>query len=127
MAGAMQPLGCIADTVNELYLIATTTNNQVLEQVLLDTDDALNPRLNAQTGRIKIDGQTLDQSQVKSIRFEVRTKEETAINNASADEPSYTDDAIYTLDGCKVKASVRSLNELPKGIYIYHRQKIVIK
>lgn len=121
------PLMAVADEVNVVYMTATTTNGKTMETRLLETEGEILPRFYTVDNTIRINSVVYLKDEIASIRFSIRTETVDAINEVEADDEGAKKHAVYTLDGKLVRTDAASLEELPKGIYIINKKKVVVK
>ena len=121
------PLMAVADEVNVVYMTATTTNGKTMETRLLETEGVILPRFYTADNTIRINSVVYLKDEIASIRFSIRTETVDAINEVEADNEDVKKHAVYTLDGKLVRTDAASLEELPKGIYIINKKKVVVK
>lgn len=121
------PLMAVADEVNVVYMTATATNGKTMETRLLETEGEILPRFYTADNAIRINSVVYLKDEIASIRFSIRTETVDGINEVEADDEDAKKHAVYTLDGRLVRTDAASLEELPEGIYIINKKKVVVK
>lgn len=121
------PMMVMADEVKVVYMTATTTNGKTVEARLMDVDGQALPRLYMIDNTVKINSVVYLKSEITSIRFSVKTETVDGIETVETDEEEDRSGAVYTLEGKLVRTDSRSMEGLPKGIYIINKKKIVVK
>lgn len=121
------PLTAVADEVNVVYMTTTTTKGQTVETRLLEKKGETLPRFYTADNTIRINSVVYLKDEIASIRFSIRTETVDAINEVEGDDEYAKKHAVYTLDGKLVRTDAASLEELPKGIYIINKKKVVVK
>lgn len=121
------PMTAMADEVNVVYMTATTTNGKTVEAKLTDTGGQVLPRLYMIDNTMKINSVVFLKKEIATIRFSVKTETVDGISAVAADDGPEEHGAVYTLEGKLVRTDSRSIEGLPKGIYIINKKKIVVK
>ncbi len=73
-------------------------------------------------------GWLVDRTEAKSIKFNIGDGSVTSIDEVIAnDRAEKTSDAVYTVDGVKIRDNASSLEGLPAGLYIFKGKTHLVK
>lgn len=126
-AGALLALstptrGC-AEEVNVFYMTTTTTENK---SYITKLDGSFRlPMVYVADGIMKVNYRSIALADIEGIRFEKRTETVDGIDEVKAADRKVTDNgSVFTLDGRRVD---NSNGQLPKGLYIIGKRKVVVR
>lgn len=118
-----QPSTGRADEVDVFYMTTTTTAGKSFVTKLDGTFRL--PMVHVAEGKIKVNYRNLSLGDIEGIRFEKRTETVSAITDVSGGAGADGGDSrIYTLGGQRVDSG---RGNLPKGIYIIGKRKVVVR
>lgn len=123
---ALLPVVAMADEVNVVYGTFTLASGATVEARLYDDSTAVLPMVRTAEKTITINGKAYSLDNIESVRFDVRKEELSAINNVVAID-GLADGNVYTLGGTLVRKGGGEKGNLPKGVYIMNKKKIVVK
>lgn len=121
------PSAAVAEEVQVVYLTATMTDGTTVETRLTDIDDLTVPRLNTANNTFRMKSVVYQRDAVVSLRYDVRTEEETGIVSVNADGNASDGGNIYSISGRLVRSGSTSVEGLPKGVYIVNNKKIIVR
>lgn len=114
-----------AEEIDVLYMI-TQMNDGKSESIMLSGEqDFVGPRLKHSERKFIINGKTYQSDDILEIRFEVRTID--AIQTIDNENGIKKDDTVYNMNGQVVRRNARSLDGLPKGLYIMNGKKYIVR
>jgi hypothetical protein len=114
-----------AEEIDVLYMI-TQMNDGKSESIMLSGEqDFVGPRLKHLERKFIINGKTYQSDDILEIRFEVRTID--AIQTIDNENGIKKDDTVYNMNGQVVRRNARSLDGLPKGLYIMNGKKYIVR
>lgn len=123
---ALLPMVAMADEVSVVYGTFTLTTGTTVEARLYDDGTTVLPMVRMAEKTITINGKAYSLAGIESVRFDVRKEELSAINNVEA-SGTPADGNVYTLGGTLVRKGDDAKGNLPKGVYIMNKKKIVVK
>ena len=112
-----------AEEVDVFYMTTTTTDSK---SYIIKLDGSFRlPMVYLAEGKIKVNYRSIDLANIEGIRFEMRTETVSGIEETASDSGNHTDgDKVFTLDGRQVDSGA---GQLPKGLYIIGKRKVVIR
>jgi len=122
---SLSPAISSADDINAVFMVTRLNDGQTQSLMLTNNDDFVGPRLFPSDGTIRINDTTYDIGNIQDIRFEQHMVD--AIQIVGSDTTPETDGSLYNLSGQMLGQYTVLPGDLPKGIYIWHGKKIIIK
>ncbi len=112
-----------AEEVDVFYMTTTTADNK---SYITKLDGSFRlPMVYLAEGKIKVNYRSIDLADIEGIRFEMRTETVSGIEEAASDSGNRTAGGkVFTLDGRQVDSGA---GQLPKGLYIIGKRKVVIR
>lgn len=98
-----------------------------LTAVLYTSSEPASVMISRLDRNVTLGGQTLSMDNIDYISFGDTVMVVDGIGQTIADTPAKADDNVYRIDGTLAKRNAQNLDGLPKGVYIYHRQKHIVK
>ncbi len=112
-----------ADEVDVFYMTTTTTGGK---SYITKLDGSFRlPMVYVADGIMKVNYRSIALGDIEGIRFEKRTETVNGIDEVKVSDRKVTgNENVYTLDGRRVD---NSNGQLPKGLYIIGKRKVVVK
>lgn len=125
----MLPLAAIADdTVLHIVANFTNTNRKAQSAQLYTTSEGQRgPVIDLTNKQFRRGTSKWNLSLISGFTFEKQVPTGIVDVNADNDDKTGTSFPVYGIDGTLVRKAAKSLDNLPKGIYIVKGKKIVVK
>ena len=125
-AAALFPLMTVAEEVEVLYMKTLTTDGKFFYNKLSEDGSTQNPVYYPSLQKLYAWPLRLAKSRVAALSFEMRTETIDAVKDIETGQPEADrQQAIYSLSGQRLPHT--TTDNLPKGIYIINKKKVIIK